>query len=56
MAKKGTKKNEEPSLRFDQKLVLNQFMLSLLEVKSVEKLAEHLTSLELEGLDENNVQ
>lgn len=55
MAKKRTRNNETPPLRFDQKLVLNQFMLSLFEVKSFEKLAEHLTSLELEGLDENNV-
>ena len=55
MAKKRTNKNETPPIRFDQKLVLNQFMLSLFEVKSFEKLAEHLTSLELEGLDENNV-
>lgn len=55
MAKKRTKTNETPPLRFDQKLVLNQFMLSLFEVKSFDKLAEHLTALELEGLDENNV-
>ena len=55
MAKKRTKKNETPALRFDEKLVLNQWMLSLFEVSSFDKLAEHLKSLELEGLDENNV-
>jgi len=55
MAKKRTKKNETPPLRFDEKLVLNQWMLSLFEVSSFDKLAEHLTSLDLEGLDENNV-
>ena len=55
MAKKRVKKNETPLLRFDEKLVLNQWMLSLFEVSSFDKLAEHLKSLELEGLDENNV-
>jgi len=55
MAKKRTKKNEKPPLRFDEKLVLNQWMLSLFEVSGFDKLAEHLKSLELEGLDENNV-
>jgi len=55
MAKKGTKKNEKPALRFDEKLVLNQWMLSLFDVNSFDKLAEPLKALELEGLDENNV-
>ena len=55
MAKKRAKKNETPPLRFDEKLVLNQWMLSLFEISSFDKLAEHLKSLELEGLDENNV-
>lgn len=55
MAKKRAKKNESPPLRFDEKLVLNQWMLSLFEASSFDKLAENLKSLELEGLDENNV-
>ena len=55
MAKKRTKKNETLPFRFDEKLVLNQWMLSLFEVSSFDKLAENLKSLELEGLDENNV-
>lgn len=55
MGKKRTNKNETPPLRFDEKLVLNQWMLSLFEVSSFDKLAENLKSLELEGLDENNV-
>jgi len=55
MAKKRAKRNETPPLRFDEKLVLNQWMLSLFEVGSFDKLAENLKSLELEGLDENNV-
>lgn len=55
MAKRRAKQHEIPALRFDQKLVLNQWMLSLFEVQSFDKLAENLKSLELEGLDENNV-
>ena len=55
MVKKRAKKNETPLLRFDEKLVLNQWLLSLFEVSSFDKLAENLKSLELEGLDENNV-
>lgn len=55
MAKKRAKKNETPPLKFDEKLVLNQWMLSLFEVSSFDKLAENLKLLELEGLDENNV-
>ncbi len=55
MAKRRAKKNETPPLKFDEKLVLNQWMLSLFEVSSFDKLAENLKLLELEGLDENNV-
>ena len=55
MGKKRAKKTETPPLRFDEKLVLNQWMLSLFEVSSFDKLAEHLKSLDLEGFDENNV-
>ena len=42
-------------LRFDEKLVLNQWMLSLFERQDFEGLAKQLKSAELEGLDENNV-
>lgn len=55
MSRKRAAKNETPPLRFDQKLVLNQWMLSLLEQSSFEKLADSLEPLELEGLDENNI-
>ena len=55
MGKKRAEKTETLPLRFDQKLVLNQWMLSLFEVNDFDKLAEHLKPLELEGLDENNV-
>ena len=54
MAKKRAKK-KTPAMRFDEKLVLNQWMLSLFDVTDFDKLAEHLKPLELEGLDENNV-
>ena len=40
---------------FAYKLVLNQWLLSLLGVKRFEDLAEHLRNEALEGLDENNV-
>ncbi len=40
---------------FTQKLVLNQWILSLLNVERFEGLAEHLRDEALEGLDENNV-
>jgi hypothetical protein len=40
---------------FADKLVLNQWLLSLFNVKRFEELAEPLRSESLEGLDENNV-
>ncbi len=46
---------ERGPLRFDEKLVLNQWMLSLFGVQTFEQLAEPLRRLELEGLDEDNV-
>jgi hypothetical protein len=55
MARTRARKNEAPPLRFDEKLVLNQWMLSQFEVSRFDELAERLKSLELEGLDENNV-
>ena len=42
-------------LRFDEKLVLNQWMLGLLDKKKFDQLAGPLKVCELEGLDENNV-
>lgn len=55
MAKKKSSKKKEAPLRFDETLVLNQWMLSLFDVGSFEKLAEELRPLNREGLDENNV-
>ena len=50
--KTATKKAQMP---FARKLVLNQWLLSLFNVKRFEELAEPLRNEELEGLDENNV-
>jgi hypothetical protein len=44
-----------PVVPFAHKLVLNQWLLSLFNVKRFEDLAEHLRNEALEGLDENNV-
>ena len=41
-------------MAFAHKLVLNQWLLSLFNVKHFEDLAEHLHDETLEGLDENN--
>ena len=44
-----------PQAPFADKLVLNQWLLSLFNVKRFEELAEHLRDEALEGLDENNI-
>jgi Type III restriction enzyme, res subunit len=44
-----------PQVPFAYKLVLNQWILSLFNVKRFEELAEHLRNEKMEGLDENNV-
>ena len=46
--------NNRPQVPFAYKLVLNQWLLSLFNVKRFEDLAEHLRNEALEGLDENN--
>lgn len=55
-AKKGTATllPEAVQLKFDQKLVLLQWMLRLFDKKSFEQLADPLKSADLEGLDEDN--
>ncbi|HUY87105.1 MAG TPA: DEAD/DEAH box helicase family protein [Pirellulales bacterium] len=45
---------ETKPLKFDQKLVLLQWMLGLFDKKSFEQLAEPFKSAELEGLNEDN--
>jgi hypothetical protein len=47
--------DNRPQVPFAYKLVLNQWLLSLFNVKRFEDLAEHLRSEALEGLDANNV-
>ncbi|NOT00665.1 MAG: DEAD/DEAH box helicase family protein [Phycisphaerales bacterium] len=42
-------------LRFDQRLVLNRWLLHLFEVERFEQLAEGLKDPRLEGFDENNI-
>lgn len=52
---KRRKKLAEPPLRFNQRLVLNQYMLSLFGVSKLEDLAKEMKGPEHEGLDENNI-
>jgi len=47
--------SRQPQVPFPRKLVLNQWLLSLFNVKHFEDLAEHLRHESLEGLDENQV-
>lgn len=47
--------NGKPQVPFVYKLALNQWLLSLFDVKRFEQLAEHLRNEKLEGMDENNV-
>lgn len=47
--------SRQPLIPFPHKLVLNQWLLSLFNVKHFEELAEHLRHESLEGLDENQV-
>jgi hypothetical protein len=46
---------EQKPLRFDQQLVLNLWILNLLEADSLENLAKDLKDPFCEGLDENNI-
>ena len=56
IAKKKTKATrKKPQVPFADKLVLNQWLLSLFNVKRFEELAAHLHDEALEGLDENNI-
>ena len=47
--------NQQDPLRFEQKLVLHRWVLSLFGVSSFESLTKNLKNAELEGFDENNV-
>src|SRR5665213_2265223 len=58
MARAATKTKPrvgKPQVKFVHKLALNQWLLSLFDVKRFEELAEHLLNDKLEGMDENNV-
>jgi hypothetical protein len=58
MARAATKSKPrigKPQVKFVHKLALNQWLLSLFDVKRFEQLAEHLRNEKLEGMDENNV-
>ena len=55
MARNARAVRKRPQVPFAQKLILNQWLLSLFNVKRFEELAEHLRDETLEGLDENNV-
>jgi len=46
---------QAPALRFDQRLVLNQWLLGLFEADSFIPLTDGLHDTALEGVDENNV-
>ena len=52
MARRANNRLQVP---FTYKLVLNQWLLSLFNVKRFEELAKHLRDEALEGLDENNI-
>jgi len=53
--KKSRVASPSVSLRFEQRLVLHQWLLGLFGVSSFERLAANLKAPELEGFDENNV-
>ena len=53
--KKATVTRKKPQVPFASKLMLNQWLLSLFNVKRFEELAEHLHDEALEGVDENNI-
>ncbi|GIW56613.1 MAG: hypothetical protein KatS3mg082_3017 [Nitrospiraceae bacterium] len=51
----GARGDDQRPLRFEQRLVLHQWLLDLFGVSSFERLAANLKAPELEGFDENNV-
>ena len=53
--KKATVTRKKPQVPFASKLVLNQWLLSLFNVRRFEELAEHLHDDASEGVDENNI-
>ncbi|MDP9315664.1 MAG: DEAD/DEAH box helicase family protein [Chloroflexota bacterium] len=53
--KTRSRTTREPSLRFDQRLVLNQWLLSLFGVSTFEALADALKDPRYEGFDDENI-
>jgi hypothetical protein len=53
-ANRRTRKATTPALRFDQRLVLNQWMLGLFEVDSFIPLTDCLYETTLKGVDADN--
>ncbi len=54
-ASRRARKPQAPALRFDERLVLNQWLLGLFEADSFIPLTEGLHDTSLEGVDENNI-
>jgi hypothetical protein len=54
-SEQGTTGGGSKPLRFEERLVLNQWLLGLFGVSKFEHLADKLKAPELEGFDENNV-
>lgn len=50
-----TRAKERPGIPFNRKLVLNQWLLGLFGVESLDQLAEHPKCESLEGLAENKI-
>ena len=55
MAVQKKKKAIVKPVKFDKKLVLNQWMLGLFEVTDLERLADGLKNPDLEGFDDDNM-
>lgn len=49
------RRRSAPALAFDKQLILNQYMLSLFGVSSFEELTAGMKSIQMEGLDEDNI-
>lgn len=55
MSRQSRQTVKQTQLKFDQKLILNQWMLDLFEIRDFNALAEWLRDPALEGFDENNI-
>ena len=51
----ATARSARPRLRFDERLVLNQWLFGLFKVASFDDLTKGLDDPELEGFDDDNV-